>query len=147
MKGFPVAFLAAVVLAGTPALATDTAVRVTLDGRPFDTHQGSVAVKRGNVVYADVVDLTKAFNGLLTFSGKGTVKILVGGRVGTFTVGSRTLFLGSDPFVMPGAPFRKEGDIFVPLDAFVTQVAAEKLTMNAKKTRADIAVSVGTPAK
>ena len=122
-----------------PAAAADTTVRLTLDGRPVDRAGGS-AVLRGGVVYGDVIDLVKSFNGILTFQGRAIV-VTVNGVNATFTAGSRTAKLGLGSLVMPGPAFLRNGDLFVPLDTFITQVANAKLRVSPDKTHADIFVN------
>ncbi len=125
--------------AGAPASAADKAVRLTLDGRPVD-RAGGVALARHGVVYADLVALVKSFNGLLTFQGSGAV-VSIDGVTATFTPGSRTAKIGEGAQTMRGQTFVRNGDLFVPLDFFVTQVARAKLTIDPAQTRADIRVN------
>ena len=122
-----------------PAFAADKAVTLTLDGRPVDRN-GGIAVNRGGVIYADIVDLVKSFNGLLTFQGEAVV-VSIGNKTATFTVGSRTMKLDQGSVVMRGATFKRNGDIMVPLDAFITRLAGAKLKVDATQTHADIAVN------
>ena len=122
-----------------PAFAADRTVALTLDGRPVDRNGGS-AVLHGGVVYGDVVNLVKSFNGLLTFQGDAVV-VSIGNRTARFTVGSRTMKLDGVAVTMRGATFKRGGDIMVPLDAFVTRLAGAKLKVDAAQTHADIAVN------
>ena len=124
---------------GGPALAADAVVHLTLDGRPVD-RAGGIAILHQGVVYADVVDLTKSFNGLLTFHGNAA-EITIGGTTATVTAGSRTMKLQQGSIVMPGAVFRRNGDLYVPLDAFVTRVAKAQVRTDPSHTRADIYVN------
>ncbi|GAC1576544.1 MAG: hypothetical protein NVS3B7_09490 [Candidatus Elarobacter sp.] len=122
-----------------PAFAAEKMVKLTMDGRPVD-RAGGIAVSRGGVVYADLVDLVKSFNGLLTFQGDAVV-VTINSRTATFTVGSRTMKLDLGAVVMRGQTFKRNGDVFVPLDAFVTRLAGAKLKVDGAQTRADIAVT------
>jgi len=122
-----------------PAAAADRNVKLTLDGRPVD-RQGGVAVLHNGVIYADVVDLVKSFNGLLTFQGTATV-ISIGASTATITVGSRTMKLNGGALTMRGPVFVRNGDPYVPLDAFITQVAKAKVRVSPDRTRADISVN------
>jgi hypothetical protein len=133
--------LAATLLAAAapPALAADHDVKLTLDGRPVD-RAGGVAVARNGVVYADIVPLVKSFNGLLTFQGNAVV-VSIGNSVGTFTVGSRTAKIDQGSVTMRGPVFKRNGDIYVPLDAFITRLAKAKLAVNPAQTQADITVN------
>lgn len=125
--------------AGAPASAADRVVKLTLDGRPVD-RAGGVAVARNGVVYANLVDLVKSFDGLLTFQGRGAV-VTLNGVTASFTPGSRTAKIGEGAQTMKGQTFVRNGDLFVPLDFFVTQVARAKLTVDPAQTRADIRVN------
>ena len=135
--------LAALLLAATfalPAFAADQNVKLTLDGRPVD-RQGGIALVRNGVIYADVVDLVKAFDGLLTFQGQATV-VSIGAQNATFTNGSRTMKLNNGAITMRGPVFVRNGDPYVPLDVFITRVAGAKLRVNPSHTKADIYVNV-----
>lgn len=136
------ALLCALTLAlgvGGPASAADKTVKLTLDGRPVD-RAGGVAVARNGVVYANLVDLVKSFNGLLTFQGAGAV-VSIGAVTATFTAGSRTAKVGEGAQTMRGQTFLRNGDLFVPLDFFVTQVAGAKVKIDPSLSRADIRVN------
>lgn len=128
--------LAVILLAAAPA---DRNVILTLDGRPVD-RKGGIAVLRSGVVYADVVDLVKSFNGLLTFQGRSVV-ITIGSAYGKFTIGSPTAKIGRTVVALPGRPFVRNGDIYVPLTAFVRGVAHAKVTIAPDRRSADIAVN------
>ena len=136
---FSAAAVALAVLLNAPAGAADPPVKLTLDGRPVD-RAGGIALLRNGVVYADVVDLVKSFNGLLTFQGTATV-VSVGASTATFTIGSRTMKINQGSIVMRGPVFVVNGDPFVPLDAFVVQVAHAKLRVSPDRRRADIIVN------
>jgi hypothetical protein len=131
--------LSAATFAPAPASAADTHVKLTLDGRPVDRN-GMTAIKRNGVVYGDVVDLMRSFDGILTFQGKAVV-VSIHGVTARFTEGSRTASIGQGAVTMPGQAFRFNGDFYVPLEIFVTQVAKAKLRMNPAKTAADIYVN------
>ena len=134
------AIVAALLAAGAPpAVAADRDVKLTLDGRPVD-RAGGVAISRGGVVYADVVPLVKSFNGLLTFQGNAVV-VSIGNSVGRFTVGSRSAKIDQGSLTMAGQVFKRNGDIYIPLDTFVTRLAKAKLQVNPAQTQADITVN------
>jgi hypothetical protein len=141
MTRLAAAFILALAFAGStsPAFAADRAVKLTLDGRPVD-RAGGVALVRGGVVYADLVDLVKSFNGLLTFQGTA-VEVSIGTTVARFTIGSRTVMIDEGAVTMPGQTFQLNGDIYVPLGTFVTQVAHAKLRVDPTKSHADIYVN------
>ena len=148
MKRRMIALAACLALVGAPVLAADSVVRVTLDGRPIDKDQRSVAVLRDGVVFADVSNLNASFSGLLTYGKDNrSVKILIGRRVGAFSIGSTTMMAGPTSVKLPGAPFRYNGEIFVPLAAFVKYVAGAKLHTSADLSRADIIVNANPMAK
>jgi opacity protein-like surface antigen len=141
-----IALAASLAMLATPAFAADSVVKVTLDGRPIDKHQRSVAILHDGVIFADASDLNASFSGLLTYGqANNSVKILIGDRVGVFTVGSRTMVAGGKVVKLSGAPFHYSGDIYVPLGAFVTNVAGATLRTSADKLRADILVANPTP--
>lgn len=134
-------FVLALAFAGasSPAIAGDRIVKLTLDGRPVD-RAGGVARVRNGVVYAELVDLVKSFDGLLTFQGNA-VEVSIGTTVARFTIGSRTVMIDQGAVTMPGQTFSYKGDIYVPLEVFVTQVAHAKLRVDASQKHADIYVN------
>ena len=121
------------------APAADREVKLTLDGRLVD-RAGGVAVVRNGVVYADVVPLVKSFDGLLTFQGNAVV-VTIHGITGRFTDGSRTALINDGAVTMRGQTFKRNGDWYVPLDTFITQIAKAKVHVNQAKTQADISVN------
>ena len=124
-----------------PAGAAERIVKMTMDGRPVDRH-GGIAVLRNGVVYADVVDLVKTFDGLLTFQGPATV-VTIGPATATFTIGSRTMKINDGAVTMRGPVFVRHGDPYVPLDAFIAHVTTARLAINPSRTTADISVDSG----
>jgi copper amine oxidase-like protein len=121
------------------ALAADRDVKLTLDGRLVD-RAGGVALVRNGVVYADVVPLVKSFDGLLTFQGNAVV-VSIHGVTGRFTDGSRTALINDGAVTMRGQTFKRNGNWYVPLVTFITQVAKAKVRVNAAQTQADIVVN------
>ena len=123
----------------TSAYAADRDVKLTLDGRAVD-RAGGVALVRNGVVYADVVPLIKSFDGLLTFQGNAVV-VTIHGITARFTDGSRTALINEGAVTMRGQTFKRNGDWYVPLETFITQVAKAKVRVNAAQTQADIIVN------
>jgi hypothetical protein len=133
------AVLAFAAMLSAPAVAADHIVKLTLDGRPVDRSGGSAVLHNG-IVYADAVDLVRSFDGVLTFQGKALV-VTVNGVTATFTAGSRTARVANGSTVMPGPAFVRNGDLFVPLELFITRVANARVRISADKTRANISVN------
>ncbi len=117
-----------------PAGASGSVV-VALDGRPL-THHG-YAIK--GHVYADVVDLTRTFNGLLTYYKGGGVKLNIGGSMATFYPGRTDGLYNGRPVLYPAAPFTvvSGGDLYVPL-YIVVELAQVQLRYNAARKYANI---------
>jgi hypothetical protein len=132
-----VAGLVAVVLALAPALAKDQLVKLTLDGRPVD-RVGGIALLHDGLVYADSVDLVKTFDGLVVFAGTSE-RIEIRGHVGTFTAGMRGATVDQVRVLLPGAPFVRNGDLYVPLEFFITRIASAHVRFT--PGRADIRVN------
>ncbi len=59
----------------------------------------------------------------------------------TFTAGSRTATLQQGAPTMRGQIFLRNGDFFVPLDFFITQVAGAKVQIDPAQTKANIYVN------
>jgi hypothetical protein len=117
-----------VVFAGASA-ATER-VKLTVDGRPLSA-KPDVALSRGGAVYANVVELTRAFGGFLTFQPHGVVKVTMRGTNFTFAPGK-------------GGAFEWSGDLYVPLSAITgakTGITMQRLSAH----RADLHVAVFGP--
>ena len=141
MKTLLTALALGIALLAPPASAraADREVKLTLDGRPVD-RVGGVAMVHNGVVYADVVPLVKSFDGLLTFQGTAVV-VTIHGVTGRFTDGSRTALINDGSVTMRGQTFKRNGDWYVPLETFITQVAKAKVRVNAAQTQANISVN------
>jgi len=122
-----------------PAFAADTAVSLTLDGRPVDKH-GGIAVMRGGTIFVDAVDMTKSFDGLINMVRGGGATIEIRGNTGAFVPGSKTAVVNGQKLVIP-APFMRNGDLFVPLEFFITRVAKARVRVDAAHKHADILVN------
>ena len=122
-----------------PAPADDRVVKLLLDGRPVD-RAGGVAVAHNGIVYADLVDLVKSFNGLLTFQGSA-VEVSIGSTVARFTAGSRTAKIDQGAITMRGPAIMRNGDMYVPLETFVVRVAKAKLRVAPGLSQAEILVN------
>jgi hypothetical protein len=137
MKCLFAAVLAAVALTIAPAVAKDQLVQLTLDGRPVD-RLGGIALLHDGVIYADSVDLVRTFDGLITFGGSSE-SIAIRGHVATFTVRMLGATLDNAHVVLPGAPFMRNRDLYVPLQFFITRVARARVRF--APGRADILVN------
>ena len=102
---------------GTAVLAADVPYTILLDGRPLTPRSsGTGALARNGVVFVDVVVATKTFSGLLTFADEGnTVRLSIQHQTAVFRVGKIRAQFDGKVRVLPGAPFKVNGDIYVPL--------------------------------
>ena len=107
-------------LSANPARATDTVYTVQVDGRPLtEDPKDTGALSHDGVVYVDVVKITKAYSGLLTFSdGGATVTVSIEKRTAAFTKGRPVARLDTGSMKLSGAPFIYNGDLYVPITAF-----------------------------
>ncbi|MBV8151318.1 MAG: hypothetical protein JOY59_07160 [Candidatus Eremiobacteraeota bacterium] len=113
------------ICAAAVAQAADRPVVLTLDGRPF-ARDRSAAVAHGGVLFVDVVDATKAFNGLLLLQTPGRARLETQGKIALFVVGTRRATFNGAPLTLPGAPFRRAGRMYVPL-ATVAKLTGARL--------------------
>jgi hypothetical protein len=118
-----------------PSLAADVPYTILLDGRPLTPRSsGTGALARNGVVFVDVVVATKTFSGLLTFADAGnTVRLSIQHQTAVFRVGKRAQFDGKVR-VLPGAPFKVNGDIYVPL-VTVARLGGATLAFDPKRIR------------
>ena len=124
--------------------AADVPVVLTLDGRPVSKRPG-MAVRHNGVLFVDVVDLTKVFDGLLVFDGPRTVKIALRGHTATFTVGSPAARIDGKKTKLPAAPLLRNGDIYIPMSVMVGPRTGIGLNV-IDPTHADLHVAVFAPA-
>jgi hypothetical protein len=122
------------------ASAADSVVELTLDGRPVDRH-GGVALLHHGLVFADAIDLTKCFDGFITLLRSGAATVTIGPNTGTFAPGVSTATINQKVVTLPAAPYRVNGDLFVPLEAFVAGVAGDDVHVITSGHRADIRVN------
>lgn len=114
-----------------PAAARDALLHMQIDGRPVDSKTPS-GVLHGGIAYVNVVRITKAYSGLLTF-GKAdhSVNVTIRGKSATFWVGRRQGDFNGDETTYAGAPFVLNGDVYVPLAA-IAQLAGSTLFVDTK---------------
>jgi hypothetical protein len=122
------------------ASAADSVVELTLDGRPVDRHAGAAVLHHG-LIFADAVDLTRCFDGLITLLRSGAATITIGPNTATFTPGSSRATVNARAIALPAAPFTRNGDLFVPLDAFITSIAGANVRYSNLRHHADIRVN------
>jgi hypothetical protein len=123
---------------GARASAADAVVELTLDGRPVDRHAGSAILHHG-FVFADAIDLTKCFDGFITLLPGGAATITIGPNTGTFRPGLRRATINAMLVALPAAPFIHDGDLFVPLEPFIKDIAAASVRFTGRH-HADIRV-------
>ncbi len=122
----PFSIVCALVLAsalGTTALAANTTVKLTLDGRPVAA-SGVVALNHNGVVFADMILLNKTFSGLMSIKGK-TYSTVVRGHSVVFTANSQVAVFQGRKLRVPGAPFLLNNSLYVPLAAFARGIGVQ----------------------
>ena len=122
-----------------PVFAADSTVTLTLDGRPIDKH-GGIAVMHSGTVFVDAIDMTKTFNGLVSLRAGGSATITIQGSTGAFVPGSTVAVVNGVKARIP-APFMRGGDLFVPLNIFITRLTRAKVRIDVARMRADILVN------
>jgi len=131
--------LALLLLTVSPAVASDNVVSLTLDGRPVDKH-GGIAVMHAGTVFVDAADMTRTFRGSISMRAGGSATITIQGSTGAFVPGSTTAVVNGVKARIP-APFMRGGDLFVPLNFFISRLTHAKVRIDAARRRADILVS------
>jgi hypothetical protein len=121
------------------APAADSIVDLTLEGRPVDRERG-VAVMHDGFVFADAIDLTRCFDGFITLLRGGAATVTIGPNTGTFTPGSPRATINTASVALPGAPFKRNGELFVPLEIFISRVAGAQVRLSRVHRSADIRV-------
>jgi hypothetical protein len=136
-----VAGVAAAAALSVAAQAADVPYTILLDGRPLTAHtSGTGAIARDGNVFIDVVVATKTFSGLLTFADAGnTVRLSIQHHTAIFKVGNRRAAFDGVSRLLPAAPFKANGDIYVPLRT-VARLGGAALTIDAKDRLARLSV-------
>jgi len=134
----PFSIVCALMLAaslGTAALAANTAVTLTLDGRPV-AGNGVVALNHNGVVYADMIVLNKTFSGLMSIKGK-TYSTIVRGHSVAFTANSPIGVFQARKVRLPARPFLFNNSLYVPLASFARGIGVV-VRINRSHTAAEI---------
>lgn len=106
--------------------------------RPIAGGRTVVAYNRNGTIFMDVVRATRTFSGLLTYSkGGGVATLTIGQQTGSFTVGSANARLNGAPWHLSAAPFMRDGDLFVPLNA-IAYIAGATLKVDSKHRAVEI---------
>ncbi len=100
--------------------AADSSLALTIDGRPISKNPHTALI-RGGLPFVDLIDIVRTFNGLITI-GAGHVGASVGKHEARFAVGDASATIDGAPVAMPAAAFRANGDLFVPLQFFLTEL-------------------------
>ena len=120
---------------GTTALAANTTVKLTLDGRPVAA-SGVAALNHDGVVFADMILLNKTFSGLMSIKGR-TYSTVVRGNSVAFTANSRVAVFQGRKLRLPAAPFLLNNSLYVPLAAFGRAIGVP-IRIDRSHTTADI---------
>lgn len=123
----------------TPALA-DRPLSVTIDGRPI-TRGSSMARIHNGVAYADLTELVRTYNGIVTTT-KGATTVTVRTRRATFVPGSSSVILNNRKLQLGDRAFMREGHLYVPLAFFVKRVGGGRVQIDRAMTTANISIAV-----
>lgn len=121
--------------------ASDVALHLVVDGRSVDSRMAAGVLHDG-IAYVDVVDGVHAIGGLLSFGNRGSFRVSKSGRTLGFAVGRPTATLESTNVRLPGVPFVREHETYVPLAALAS-LAETKLTIDTRGHRALLALGRG----
>lgn len=119
----------------------ELALHLVVDGRAVDARAPSGLVREG-VPYVDVVDGVRAIGGLLSFGDNGALRVTKAGRTLAFVDRRATAMLAATPVRLPGAPFTRDGETYVPL-ASLAMLGEAKLTIDTRGRRALLALGRG----
>lgn len=133
------AFVFLSVLLASPAIAADRSLAITIDGRPV-SRNGTVAVLRRNVAYADLIELVRSYGGVVSISPAGA-SVTVRSRNATFVSGSASVSVDKTLDSMPERAFTANGTLFVPLQYFVTRIVGGTVRIDARAATARIALA------
>ena len=120
------------------AVALGPAFHVTVDQRPMTR---SEAVMRNGVTFVDIDDAVRAFDGVLTYN-KRAATITIGYDAVKFTAGKERAKFDGRSVRLRGAPFRENGDLYVPIRFLASKVGHATVRYD----RADRLVAIETNA-
>jgi hypothetical protein len=133
-------------LAPSAVRAADTVYTILIDGRPMTANaKDTGGLSHDGVVFVDVVELTRAYSGLLTFANSGrTMTISIRKRTAIFTKGRPFAVVNGAAVKLPAAPFIYAGDFYVPITAFA-RLTHSKVTIDQPPLTANL-ISPGSSA-
>ncbi|GAC1492821.1 MAG: hypothetical protein NVS1B2_06580 [Vulcanimicrobiaceae bacterium] len=106
-----------------PARAADESLALSIDGRPM-SHASNVALIHDGSAFVDLTTIVRTFNGLLSIEPASSVATIDGHRV-RFAPGDKTARVDGVSTVMPAAPFRANGTLYVPLRFFTAHLVPQ----------------------
>lgn len=123
-----------------PALASDRPLSVTIDGRPI-TRGTSMARIHNGVAYANLTELVRTYNGIVTTT-RGATTVTVRTRRATFVPGSSSVVLNDGKLPLRDPAFMDRGALYVPLAFFVKRVGGGRIAIDRGMKTADISIAV-----
>lgn len=136
------AILLSIVVVATPAIAASRPLVVTIEGRPI-SHGASIAVLRHGTAYANLTELVRSYNGIVTTT-RGATTVTVRTHQATFVPGSRSVVLDTVAMPLDTPAYLASGSLYVPLVFFVRRVARGRVRVDAARATADISVGQGS---
>jgi hypothetical protein len=125
-------------LSSLPARAADVTYTLYVNERPMMATSQPGAIRRNGVMFIDVARATRIFSGLVTYK-TNSVRLLIQGATADFHIGRPAAIVKGAKIVLPGAPFRDNGEFYVPL-ATIAQLGNAKVRLDAQARIAYVTV-------
>jgi hypothetical protein len=120
----------------------DVSFSIFVDGVRADTGRAGVIERRGHS-YIEAVRAVRIFGGLLRFANGGkVVRVTIAMRTMNFVLDEKTAYLEGVKIVLPAAPQRFEGDVYLPL-APIARLASARVVVDRTRRIASIRTDVG----
>jgi hypothetical protein len=112
--------------------AADRPLPVFVDGVRFAKGTGCVVERDGSALI-EAVHAVRIFDGLLSFSDRSkVVRVTINMRTMNFVVGQKTAYLEGTAIVLPAAPLRLRGDVYLPL-VTVARLASSRVAIDRER--------------
>jgi hypothetical protein len=111
------------------AAASDPGYSIFVDGVRAHASRASVIEHRGSG-YIEAVRAVRIFGGLLRFANGGkVVRVTIATRTMNFVLGQKTAYLEGVKILLPAAPQRFDGDVYLPL-ATIAKLASARVVID-----------------
>ena len=131
-RSWVVSLAACLLLSGPALVLADVPLTVFFDGTRAD-RTGPSGLQHGGTTFISAVRAVSVFDGLLSFDKSGNLaRVTIDRRTMKFVVGNKVAYLDGMRVVLPAAPFKIDGDIYLPL-ATIARLGTARVAVDRTK--------------